>query len=675
MFQGRIIYIACLIVTALSCIHAHAQLPTNAIPRNLSRLPSQGQDTTGKGQDQKQLQHRDPLEDSITITYHFFDSTRPHKLDSSINDFYSRYPLPYYYYDLGNFGNAAHSYIFQPYMKPGWDAGFHSYDVYYFTPENTRFFTTSRPYTELGYLIGSKSEQYINVMHTQNRKSKINFAAEFRLVNAPGSFKNQNTNNGNIRFNISYTGTAKRYNNSFIFISNKIRSSENGGISPTAKLTGLDLNDPFRIQVQLGAATSFQRNPFNTNIATGSIYDQHILLFRQSYDLGQKDSLVTDSITYRLFYPRIRFQHTIEYRKENYVFQDESPYDSVYLQYYQFLPNGSTVYFRDQWQKLTNDFSIISYPQKNNLNQFLKAGAGYEYIAGGYFPYKSRYTNVYLSGEYRNRTRDQKWDVVASGRFYTAGNYAGDYEAYISLERVLNNKTGNLLVGFQNVNRSPSSIFNAGVTSFPVIPDSKFSAENISRAFANISLAKLGIALSGEYYFITNYMYFDSYFTAKQQSALFNVLHIEADKTLRLTHHWNWYIEAHVQQRTGAAPVNLPFFFTRNRFAFEGNFFKNLFISTGFEVRYNTPFTADNYSPFNGQFFVQDSFSTRANRPEVTAYLDFRIKSFKAFIRAENLNTLNQSDKYHFTYNNFTAPYYPQRSFWFRIGIWWNFVN
>jgi hypothetical protein len=170
-------------------------------------------------------------------------------------------------------------------------------------------------------------------------------------------------------------------------------------------------------------------------------------------------------------------------------------------------------------------------------------------------------------------------------------------------------------------------------------------------------------------------MYFDDYFTARQQSALFNVLHIEADKNIRLAKHWNWYIEAHMQEATGNAPVNVPFLFTRNRFAFEGNFFKNLFISTGFEVKYNTPFHPDNYSPFNGQFFIQDTFSTKNNRPEVNVYLNFRIKSFKAFIRAENLNSINPQDKYHFTRNNFTAPYYPARSFWFRLGIWWSFVN
>jgi hypothetical protein len=663
------IYIACLIIAVLSFSYVHAQVPRNLPPGVPPIRPRT--DTTAE-----KLEHRNPLEDSITISYHYFDSTRPHKLDSSISDFFARFPVPFSYADLGNFGNAVRSFLFTPYMKPGWDAGFHSYDIYNFTVENTRLFTTTRPYTELAYFFGSKSEQLINLMHTQTRnKGRVNVGFEYRQISSPSAYKNQNTSHHNIRVNVSYQGVYKRYAASLIFINNKLHSAENGGIQNDSDLTKLTFNDPFGIPTRIGNASSFSRNFFTANVGTGTIYDQNIIMFRHTYDLGQKDSLVADTVTYRLFYPRIRFQHTLEYRKENYVFQDQFPDDSLYLKYYSFLPNSNTVYFKDSWEKLTNDFSIISFPQKNNLNQFLKANAGFEWISGGYYPYKNNYTNIYFGGEYRNRTRNQKWDLVASGRFYTAGDYAGDYETYISLERLLGKKGGDLLVGFQNVNRSPASIFDKSVSSFPVITDGNFNKENISRFFANINFSALGLSLSGDYYFIGNYMYFDNFFSARQQSAIFNVLHAGAEKKIRLKRLWYWYIDAHIQQATGNAPVNLPFLFTLNRFAFEGNFFKNLFLSTGFEVRYYTGFNADNYSPFNGQFFLQSEFNTRGNRPDLSAYLNFRIKSFKGFIRVENLNTINLDNNYKFTRNNFSGPHYPQKSFWFRAGIWWSFVN
>ena len=128
-------------------------------------------------------------------------------------------------------------------------------------------------------------------------------------------------------------------------------------------------------------------------------------------------------------------------------------------------------------------------------------------IAGGYYPYKTKYNNVYLTGEYRNRTRNKKWDIVLSGKLYSAGDYAGDYEAYGSLERNFSKNNGNLLLGFENVNRSQSAIFsgNNSITSFPVLTDGQnFNKENISKAFAAINFSKLGIGLVGDYYIVSN---------------------------------------------------------------------------------------------------------------------------------------------------------------------------
>ncbi|HVX49302.1 MAG TPA: putative porin, partial [Chitinophagaceae bacterium] len=62
------------------------------------------------------------------------------------------------------------------------------------------------------------------------------------------------------------------------------------------------------------------------------------------------------------------------------------------------------------------------------------------------------------------------------------------------------------------------------------------------------------------------------------------------------------------------------------------------------------------------------------NRPDINVFFNFRIKSFKAFVRFENVNSIDFSTG-SFTKRNFAAPYYPSRALWFRIGVWWSFVN
>lgn len=625
------------------------------------------------------LQHRDAYADSITIFYKYFDSTRLRKLDSSINDFTTRFPLPYYYHTLGNYSTASESYLFHPLMKPGFDAGFHQYDIYAFTLENTRFYQTTRPYTELAYVLGSKAEQLVNVTHTQNKKSNLNFSLEYRFNNAPGNIKNQNASQNNFRYTTHYQTLNKKYELFLVYLSNKSASSENGGLQSNSKLDSLSLNDPYELETRMGQAGVAGRNPFNTAVRTGNIYKNNTFLYRHHYDIGTRDSLVTDSVTYQLFYPRLRLEHELQIHSEQYQFLDQSVDPARYLQYFNYVPtNNDTIGFHDKWSMISNSFSVISFPDKNNLSQFLKLGitlenwSGHFDTSGNAFA-STRFHNIYAGGEYRNRTRNQVWDIEATGKLYLNGFNAGDYAAYISMKRRLGSRLGYLNIGFQNVNRSPSFILNP-LSSFPIMNRVNYGKENTARLFAVYELPKQYLRLSAEYFAVTNFMYFDSFFTARQDASLFNMLHISLEKKFRLSRYWNWYTEVHLQQATGQPPVNVPLILTRNRLAFEGNFATNLFLSTGLELQYNTPYKMDNYSPFTGQFFLQRT-ETISNRPIVNAFLHFRIRSFKGFFRVENLNTLNPSKGFNFTHLNFVAPNNPSTGLWMRFGMWWSFVN
>ena len=640
------------------------------------RYDSQGRPIGNSAARKDSLQHRDRFADSITLFYRYFDSTRNRTLDSNLNDFSKKLPQPYWFNNMGNYGTAARSYVFSPLMKAGWDAGFHQYDIYNYKVEDTKFFTTTRPFTELAYLLGNKAEQIINILHTQNKKSNFNFSFEYHFGNSPGLFKTQNASNSNMRVTAHYQSNNKRYEGFLIYISNKNSSSENGGLRNVKQLDSLALNDPFEVDTRLGSNLISTRNPFNTSVYTGNMYKDNTLMYRHQYDFGQKDSLVTDSVTYKLFYARFRLQHTISLKSSNYTFSDIYPDSASYQTYFnKTIPSsGDTVKYKDAWSNVTNEFSIISFPEKNNQSQFLKAGIALQNLKGTFGDTASaNFYNVYALGEYRNRTRNQKWDIEATGQLYLNGFNAGDYTAFISLKRSLGKSLGYLQLGFQNTNRTPSFIFDP-LTNFPVNNKQTFNKENIVRLFADYENPRKSFRLSGEYYLVSNYTYFDSFFVAKQEATLFNMLHISAEKKIKLSKYWNWYVEVHLQQTTGDAPVHVPAFLTRNRIAFEGNFYKNLLLSTGIELRYYSDYKADNYSPFTGQFFYQNSFTT-SNRPDINLFFHFQIKSFKSFVRLENVNTLDLSKGFSFTKYNYVSQQYPMQGLWFRFGVWWNFVN
>jgi hypothetical protein len=130
-----------------------------------------------------------------------------------------------------------------------------------------------------------------------------------------------------------------------------------------------------------------------------------------------------------------------------------------------------------------------------------------------------------------------------------------------------------------------------------------------------------------------------------------------------------------VQQKVGDAPLNLPLISARGQLGYDGSLgFKNLAISFGLEFRYFTPYKAPAYSPINGQYSFQDTATITLQAPDISGYLHFRIKSFTAYVRAENLNTLDIS-RGGFVRNNVPTINYPYPGLQIRVGLSWNFVN
>ncbi|MET0392942.1 MAG: putative porin [Chitinophagaceae bacterium] len=599
-------------------------------------------------------------------------------MDSSISDFTRRFPIPATNIYLGNNGAASRSILFSPRMQSGWDAGFHAFDIYRWQLDKVRFFSTTRPYSELNYMLASRAEQVIELLHTQNIKPNWNFLLQYRLINAPGVFKNQKTNHNNYLFTSWYQTVNKRYNAYLVLLGNKIQAGENGGIQDTANfLDDPVFKDRFNIYTKLGGDPAYGTNFFSTDVGTGNRYSDFTVLLRQQYDFGQKDSLVTDSTVIPLFYPRLRFEYTLQYSKYTYNFRDYVGDSLYYKDNYAitFDTPTDTLQLQDRWKEIINDFSIYQYPDAKNLHQFIKVGAAMQNLSLENVKGNRKFYNIFGHAEYRNRSRNQKWDIQANGRLYFTGLNAGDYQALASLQRSVGKRLGYVQLGFENVNRTPSFVFDPR-SQFFLDAANDLKKENTTHLSASLYQPQLQLRLSGHYYLLTNYTYLSSYYEVRQESSLFNLLRISLEKTVKLGRRWNWHADVWFQQVIGDAPVNVPVVFTRNRIGYEGKLgFKNLDIAFGAELRYHTPYKADGYSPLLGQFYYQDSIRISNPMPDIAGYVHFRIRSFKLYFRAENLNTARVNDGFGFTNNNLAAPGYPYPGLVMRLGIYWSFVN
>ena len=526
----------------------------------------------------------------------------------------------------------------------------------------------------LSYQLASGKEQMLKAGHTQNPRPNLNVGFDYRLISAPGFFITQNTNHNAYRVFGNYQGRRKRYNAYLVLVGNNIRASENGGIENDSLLLDPNRKDRFSIPVKLGRSAEFSQNPFVTTVLTGNTYKDMNFFFRHSYDIGKKDSIaINDSTTEYLFYPKLRIQHSFTLSNSSYRFSDIAADSLLYKSWYGVTLRDSidTFSIREKWQVVSNDFSLTQFPDTKNTAQFIMAGVTLQNIKGTFDSTGVNLYNIYLHGEYRNRTRNRLWDMMLKGGFYVNGYNSGDYQIYATLERFFNKRWGNVSLFFRNVNRTPSFIFD-GRSAFALGNNNNFKKENIISFGAQASNPFITVGFKN--HLITNHTFFSSYYKSEQYGKLINLLQVYAAKKIKLSKKWYWYADATLQQTDGAAPVKVPLLFTRSRIAFEGRYFKNLNLSTGLEVRYYTQYKAYNYSPVIGQFTVQDTVTIK-NLPDVAAFLHFRIKGFTGFLRAENLNTASFKNGFAFVNNNFAAPHYPTQGMIIRFGIQWWFVN
>jgi hypothetical protein len=90
-------------------------------------------------------------------------------------------------------------------------------------------------------------------------------------------------------------------------------------------------------------------------------------------------------------------------------------------------------------------------------------------------------------------------------------------------------------------------------------------------------------------------------------------------------------------------------------------------MATGVELRYNTPYFANNYAPMYFSFVTQYQNKIR-NIPEVSYFFNFKVKRFRAAVAFDQLQQI-------FTRNNINFPTYAAQNFAIRFALQWAFVN
>lgn len=602
-------------------------------------------------------------DDRIVISYFSNSDSTHHFLDSSISYLHQNPILNKWEIDLGNFGTAQKSLFFNPTMNANVSFGIESMNPYLFTQDNIKYYNTTRPYSNIYYRMGSKLEQTIDILHTQNVNPNFNFAINYRKIGSPGNYLNQGVNHDNVSFTTNYLSKNNRYNFRGNFLYNKLQQDENGGILSDTFLTNKFFTNNKLIPV-FADALSEKRS-------TISNYYRNISLnFTHNYFLGKYDTTIVDSTEkFIKFRPIFGIQHQF-YSNFNYArYKDLTPDSTFYLplNFPKFIKRDS-VFAKQFMNSIGNAFSLIGnikFKQK-----LLQAEAGYgieiETPHNKYFD-KTYLNNFVFAKINKPAIQKNEWQYDASVKFYFSGERTlGNFNLMAHAGKVISPTIGKIDVGFEQSLQSANYLMADFNTNYLQI-NNNFSKQTISKLYLTNYNLIYKTNLQFNYYVVGNYIYRDTSLTAKQYSKVVPIMQGLITKRFM----WKKLVfdnDILLQFVSNNSPIHLPNFASRQRIAHESKLIKNkLQTAIGLDLRYNTPFYNDNYSPLYFSF-VTNYTNKISNYPQAAFFFNFKVKRFRASFAIDELQNFVLK-------NNMNYNLYPAQNYTFRFGFHWAFIN
>lgn len=602
--------------------------------------------------------------DSTSIYYFIgsLDSLKAGKLhyvDTTLTTFNQYDPVQKdnrMYNTLSNIGMASYNRVFTPSTQVGYflkSKVFEPYMIYY---QQVKYYKLIRPYTELNYVMGPKKEQSLEVIFSRNFSSQFNFGLDFYLVNSPGSYSNNKSDDKYVYFNTRYHTKDRRFGVLANYFHNKIIVGENGGITVDSLFTKDLEKDRRAIPVALQTA----RNKVKSS---GLYLEQYFNLMKPGM---RNDStprkLAGGSIIYSFLFERNKMLYTDDPRMDttfylNYPvsFNDSITYDSAYQQ---------LVRNRVMWSSLAYN--------NNKLSKVFRAyfGAQYDHILQSY-PYdSSKYINNQLIpfGGISLRLFQRSF-LHAYAKMVFGGYNNGDLII-----------DGSLLQYLGSVEK------NIGQLYFRVIFDNRkpawyFSHYSSNRFNWSLNLHKERIlTLTGEYRYhliragvtfrsLGNYTFFNDTAYPQQAANAGSVLQLYTSGTIPL-HYFGINLRAVYQNTSMGSILHLPRFTGKmNLFFKKWIFHRAAHLQTGVQLSYYTRYYADAYMPELRAFYLQNKILI-GNYLYLDLYATMKIKSFRFFLQGKNLLGFLEKQK-----SYFNLPGYPGFDGGFYLGISWKLFN
>ena len=651
-------YIYIFLVILLTINQSHAQIKSeSSSERNSSGVNS----STGPDASKKNKAPVKPKIPSHIKTWELSEIgsvIKKTELDTTLN-FYHGF-LPIYQNSISNtfIGNNGGAYISNDFFKRTYKSDFYftrSFDAYWLTPSQIRYFNTTTPYSVLDYSQSenrlTKNETRFNVFLSQNVNKKFNYEFIYNQTKSQGQYLNQANKYHNLAFVTSYLSNNFVSHSNIIF--NQLQEQENGGIDKAIAFNDATKTDRFTTQI---TDDSFN-NLRNNNIFTTN-----------EYRLGKTIAADTANHTKEKFIPRVGFIHQLELSGNQRRFTKTDPKTFFKNRF----DNDTLTHDTTKFTRVTNIFQIKIYEAPDRKYTFGKrAYIGNDQLwynfsnTTGYFPKKQ--SNTFVGGGiFRNEGKFWQWE--AEGRIYLTGYRAGQTELKGMLNKPL------------KIGRDTTSLRIEGwiKSTVPDYYDQYFYSNHFQwkNNFANINEMTIRSSINSQelkttigmnYSLIGNYIYNNTDALPAQASSELLILSAYLNKDFERDH-WLIRAQALIQKANNESLIHLPAFAGFISFNYRTIISKVMHFQLGADTRYNSAFYADAYEPATSRFYLQNKTSI-GKYPYIDLHVNMKLKRTRFFFTLMNAGSGIIGNNY------FMTPDYPYMRRTYRIGLAWSFYD
>jgi hypothetical protein len=641
-----------------------------------------GQDLKTNVKDNKELdslrKKLDGGEDSVIFTSRYVryttlrltkDSIQTLPLDTSLRNFQNFSPInqprrPTI--GMGNQGLAVKPLLFEPNKTIGFDAGFHSLDVYAMTHDDVIYYQARSPFSNLYYMGGGQAEQMFRVTHSQNVSKNWNVVANYFRIGADGLYANQRGDDLNGSIVSWYQSPNKRYNLWVNGVFNTLKAQENGGLNVAANQGGGNVTKDALV-VNLRTAKQISR--------------KNSLLLKQSYFIGRIDTVPQEVMKKVL--PTNKVSYTLAYNTQAFSFLKNETNDKS------ILPEGliDLVNTHDSTHvaHLQNEF-IYSFFLRGKSSSFikneLKVDLGirhdyYKYVQlskyadlTDYYNYAATFQNATLLGALGYRFSN-RIDLNIDLQQIFQGRQVGDFLYEAKSNVLLSKSAGRIQLGAYVQNKSPEEIYNRYFGNHYNWLNDFNRTKTVNLSFNYIN-DKYNFDAGAQYFLINDHLYFaqDGVASIKPQQAggSINLLKVTLGKKLNFG---KFNLDSYVayQKSSSESILRTPEIYTFNSFYINATFFKFLKTDIGFDLRYNTPYESYAYSPAASQFYIPNDNLQLETEPIVDVWVRASLRKANLFVKYDYVNQGLFSQGYS------TVRGYLMPDRMLKFGVSWNFYD